>query len=206
MVLCALSTSRSREQSTKHNSRSENMRNVWLSNVTDTLFEKFTRCAKVYGLFFLDCTFRILIGWAANFDHMVLSTSLFSLGVQFDGIRGTADGAEEVVMKMRWVQIWSFKICFTKKDTSAWNLDTAKVFLGTQTKTSVPGLETQQGGREGGREGGRDGRTDGRTDGEEGGRDGEEEWEGMGRRGRDSQLVFHSPLCASFRIYLFPAG
>ena len=35
----------------------------WLSNMEDTLVEKFTRCAKVYGLFLLDCAFRMLIGW-----------------------------------------------------------------------------------------------------------------------------------------------
>ena len=28
------------------------------------LFQKFTRCVKVYGLLFLDCAFRVLIGWA----------------------------------------------------------------------------------------------------------------------------------------------
>ena len=32
--------------------------------MADTCFEKFTRCAKVCGLFFLDCAFRMLIGWA----------------------------------------------------------------------------------------------------------------------------------------------
>ena len=30
------------------------------------IFEKFTRCAKVCGLFLLDCAFRILIGWAGK--------------------------------------------------------------------------------------------------------------------------------------------
>ena len=60
MILCARSTSRSREQSTKRRSCSENMRMVclfhsqnnkieWLSNMADTI----TRRAKVYGLFFL---------------------------------------------------------------------------------------------------------------------------------------------------------
>ena len=33
------------------------------------LFEKATRCAKVCGLFFLDCAFWMLIG-QANSDHM----------------------------------------------------------------------------------------------------------------------------------------
>ena len=30
------------------------------------VFEKFMRCAKVYGLLFLDCAFRVLIGWAGK--------------------------------------------------------------------------------------------------------------------------------------------
>ena len=77
MILCARSTSRSREQSTKRRSRSENMwkvclfysqnnKIVWLSNMADTFLEKFTRCAKVCGLLFLDCAYRMLIGWAGK--------------------------------------------------------------------------------------------------------------------------------------------
>ena len=31
-----------------------------------TFFEKFKRCAKVCGLFILDCAFWLLIGWASN--------------------------------------------------------------------------------------------------------------------------------------------
>ena len=53
MILCARSASRSSEQSTKHRSRSENMwkvylfysqniKIVWLSNMSDTFYEKFT--------------------------------------------------------------------------------------------------------------------------------------------------------------------
>ena len=35
------------------------------------LFEKFTRCAKVCGLFFLGVAFRVLIGWQAyENDHV----------------------------------------------------------------------------------------------------------------------------------------
>ena len=62
MILCARSTSRSREQSRKRRPRRERMPKVCLfyspnnkilrlSNMTDTLFEKISRCAKVYGLF-----------------------------------------------------------------------------------------------------------------------------------------------------------
>ena len=40
------------------------------------LFEKFTRRAKVCGLFFLDCAFRTLIGGAGNSDHTLVVTSL----------------------------------------------------------------------------------------------------------------------------------
>ena len=65
MILCAHSTSRSSEQSTKRRSRSGSMRkvclfssqSVWLSNMEDTFLERFTRCAKVCGLSFLDCAF-----------------------------------------------------------------------------------------------------------------------------------------------------
>ena len=77
MILCAHSTSRSCEQSTKCRSRSENVRKVcwfysqknkivWLSNMADTFVEKFMRCTKVCGLFFLDCAFQTLIGWAGK--------------------------------------------------------------------------------------------------------------------------------------------
>ena len=77
MILCARSTSRWSEQSTKRRSCSENMwevclfysqnnKIVWLLNMPDTCFEKFTRCAKLCGLFFLDCAFQLLIGWAGK--------------------------------------------------------------------------------------------------------------------------------------------
>ena len=77
MILCARSTSRSREQSTKRVSRSENMwkvclfysqnnKIVWLSNMADTFLEKFTRCAKVCGFPPLDYAFRTLIGRAGR--------------------------------------------------------------------------------------------------------------------------------------------
>ena len=72
MILCACSTSRSREQSTKyadHTARtclfySHNNKIVWLSNMEDTFLEKFTSCAKVCGICFLNCALRVLIGWA----------------------------------------------------------------------------------------------------------------------------------------------
>ena len=64
IILCTCSTSRSSEQSMIHRSRSKNMwkvclfysqntKIVWLSNMADTFFEKFPKCAKVCGLFFL---------------------------------------------------------------------------------------------------------------------------------------------------------
>ena len=67
-ILCARSTSRSSELSKRRRSRSENMRKVcllygqnnktvWKSNMADT-FEKFTRCAKVSGLFYWLCFSR----------------------------------------------------------------------------------------------------------------------------------------------------
>ena len=62
MILCARSTSKSCEQSTRRRSHSENMRKgcsfysqnnkiVWLPNMEDTSLEKSTWCAKVCGLF-----------------------------------------------------------------------------------------------------------------------------------------------------------
>ena len=63
MILCARSTSRSREQRTKRRLSSENTWKVclfcsenntilWWPNMADTFLEKFTRCARVYGPFF----------------------------------------------------------------------------------------------------------------------------------------------------------
>ena len=84
MILCALSTSISHEQRTKRRRSSENMwkvclfysqnnKIVWLSNVADTFWGKFTRCAKVCGFFF-STAFRMLIGWAGKLQtHGVLS-------------------------------------------------------------------------------------------------------------------------------------
>ena len=94
MILCAWSTSRSREQSTKRRSLSENMwkvcllysqnnKIVWLSNMADTRFGKFTRCAKVCGRFFPDCALRTLIGWAGFQSH-----GLFWL-IQFKWLRAS---------------------------------------------------------------------------------------------------------------------
>ena len=68
--------------STKHRSRSENMRKVCslynqnneivrLSNMADTFFEKFMRCLKVCGLFLLDWLFGCLSAQQVNSSHMV---------------------------------------------------------------------------------------------------------------------------------------
>ena len=76
IILCARSTSRSSEQSKKRRARNKNMRTfclfydhnnkiLWLSNMADTFLGKFTRCAKVCGLFSSSwLCFRMLIGWA----------------------------------------------------------------------------------------------------------------------------------------------
>ena len=74
MILCARSTSRSRDQSTKHRSRSEKMRYVCLfygqkarlHDYQTWPTHKFTGCAKVSGLFFLAVSFRTLTGWAGK--------------------------------------------------------------------------------------------------------------------------------------------
>ena len=66
MILCASSTSRSREQSTKRRSHSENVQCVWLSNMADTFFWENHEVRKGLWAFFLDCTLRMLIGWAGK--------------------------------------------------------------------------------------------------------------------------------------------
>ena len=81
MILCARSTSRSSEQRAKRRSRSENMRKVclfynqnskilWLSNMAGTLFEKFTRCVRISGLFFLIVLYGCWLAGQANSDHV----------------------------------------------------------------------------------------------------------------------------------------
>ena len=39
------------------------------TNMVDTFLEKFTRCAKVCGLFFLDCALRVMIGWSDRMER-----------------------------------------------------------------------------------------------------------------------------------------
>ena len=77
MILCARSTSRSREQKTKRRSRSESMRTVCLfysQNNKIGMIIKHSRHIiwEIHGVckglwdFFLDCAFRMLIGWACK--------------------------------------------------------------------------------------------------------------------------------------------
>ena len=85
MILCARSTSRRYEQSTKRRSRNENMGKVCLfySKIIKhgRHIEKFTRCAKVCGLFFLDCAFLMLICWVNKLrahGHLLLNQFVLS--------------------------------------------------------------------------------------------------------------------------------
>ena len=68
-ILCARSTSSKSERSKKCRSRSENIRKgclfysqnnkiVWISKIADKFIEKFTRCAKVCGIFSWMCFLR----------------------------------------------------------------------------------------------------------------------------------------------------
>ena len=79
MILCARSTSRSREQSKKRRSCSKNMGKVYFTVKLTRLLdyqtcrhffvEKFTRSAMVCGLFFFSCgmwAFRALIDWSSK--------------------------------------------------------------------------------------------------------------------------------------------
>ena len=98
MILCARSTSRSREQSTKRRSRSENMWKVclfynqynkisWLSNMADTFFEKFTKRAKVCGLFFLTVLFGRWLAEQAICDHVVLLSDVSSVKTKWKSMK-----------------------------------------------------------------------------------------------------------------------
>ena len=81
-ILCARSMSRSREQSTKRKSSSENMRKVSVYSTLkitrlydyiklDTfVLKKLTRCAKVCGLFFLIVFLGCWLAGEANSDHV----------------------------------------------------------------------------------------------------------------------------------------
>ena len=80
-----LRTSRSREQSTKQRWSSENLWKVclfytqnvlWLWNMADT-FRKNSRSAQRFVGFFLDCAFRMLIGWAHRLWSRVSSRNTF---------------------------------------------------------------------------------------------------------------------------------
>ena len=81
MILFARSTLRSSALSMKLEHMkslfySQNNKMVWLSNMADAFFlEKFTRCAKVCGLFFLDCAFQMLICWADKLPSQTRLTS-----------------------------------------------------------------------------------------------------------------------------------
>ena len=79
MIICAFSTSRSREQSPKR--RSSNVILFYSQNDYQTwpmhLFQKFTRCAKVYGLIFLIVLFGCWLAGQANSDHVVIVAKTF---------------------------------------------------------------------------------------------------------------------------------
>ena len=62
LILCARATSSSR----KVWSFCSQNNKIVLSNMAGTSFRKITRCAKVCGLFFLDCAVWVLIGWAGK--------------------------------------------------------------------------------------------------------------------------------------------
>ena len=76
IILCARITSRSREQSTKHRSSCKNIRTfclvyshnnkiAWLPNIADKFWGEIHEVRKgMWAFLFLDCAFRMLIGWA----------------------------------------------------------------------------------------------------------------------------------------------
>ena len=84
--------------------------------------DKFTGCAKVCGLFLLDCAFWVLIGWAGNSDHVE------SIEVKFGRFTGRKDFFFQLkAIRREWrevhnydkdhmsLRIFSSKISFTSK-------------------------------------------------------------------------------------------
>ena len=116
MMLCERSTSRSREQSTKTQikqrghvslSYSQNNKILWWSNMADICLRN-SRGAQRFVGFFLNCSVRVLIGWASNsiiskfgprdsrrLSHLHFGTAgLFNvLSVSADAIRWTSCGS-----------------------------------------------------------------------------------------------------------------
>ena len=127
MILCARNTSRSSEQSTKRRSRSENMWKVclsviitWLSDVADIFFEKFTKCAKAYGLVFSDSDWlsrQTLITWHLIFSCGTQSWKLVKLSHFFPNPGGICTSPRNSsVFLQPFVLIWRRLHRSTKSD------------------------------------------------------------------------------------------
>ena len=67
MILCAPITSRSHESRARNVCLfySQNNKSIWLSNMADNILRNSRGAQRCMG-FFLDCIFRVLIGWAGK--------------------------------------------------------------------------------------------------------------------------------------------
>ena len=81
-ILCLCSMWRSSDKSPNCRSSSENIwkfclfyshnnKITWLSNITDTFWGNLQGTQRVCGLFFLDCAFRMLTGWAGKLQSRI---------------------------------------------------------------------------------------------------------------------------------------
>ena len=126
-ILCTCWMLRSSEQSKKCRSHSKNMwkvclfysqnnKTVWLSNMADTFLEKFTRCAKVCGLVFLDCAFECWLAGQTNLDLMVENLNLNVISLMHEVTKPTQNTANWGYGLMKkffhWNNIWWLRRCW----------------------------------------------------------------------------------------------
>ena len=109
MILCARSTLISSEQNKKRRSRSENMRKVrllysqknkivWLSSMIDIFLRNSLSAQRLFGFFFLDCAFWMLIGWAGKLRFALLSAASVLMREENYSATFKADNAEELMI------------------------------------------------------------------------------------------------------------
>ena len=90
---------------------SQNNKIEWLSKMADTFLEKFTRCAKVCGLFFLIVRLGCWLAGQANFNHVILGW-IFLVSTPWHWLSSKAafpvvTALEAVTMEM---QFWAFEV------------------------------------------------------------------------------------------------
>ena len=68
--------------------------------------EELTKCAKVCGLLFLDCDFRVLIGWRANSDHV--SSKCTDISTKQKTPKTRPDTCQEKTLQWSYTTLFSF--------------------------------------------------------------------------------------------------